>query len=424
VGSIISFKIQGKIFYGWFILIALIVILSISLGIRASFGVFFKSIEAEFLLSRGATSGIFSAHMLLCSIFAILGGIALDRYGPRKVFLFTGICTGLSLILSSQVHHTWLLFITYSLILAIGTGATFAMVIATASRWFTKGRGLALGIATLGDGFGVLIIAPLAASLISTFNWREALFLIGLAAILLISSFSFLLKNAPPEASLLSIAEKSQKNKETIENINMRIKSADYSLAEALRTKNFWFIAFIYFLFSLSYHLIITHVVPHATDIGITAFEAATIMSLIGIGNIVGRLLVGFISDRIDRKFLCIFCLLIQAIAMFWLTWSHGLWMFYIFAVVFGFAYGGISTLTAGLIGDAFGLTNIGSISGTLVIGFSVGAATGPLIGGFVFDIFNDYFFSFLIGALSALVAIPFVAFMENNLRIRTWKKS
>lgn len=419
-----SFQKQDKIFHGWFILLALVVILTISLGIRASYGIFFKSIEAEFLLSRGGTSGIFSAYMLLCSVFAVLGGMALDRYGPRKVFLTTGICMGLSLILTSQVHHAWILFVTYSLILAVGTGATFAMVVAIASRWFTKRRGFALGIATLGDGFGVLIIAPLSASLILAFGWREALLFIGIGAILFISSFSFLLKRAPSETVLPPDMEKPRGNKEEFEGTHARILAADFSLTEALKTRNFWIIGFIYLLFSLSYHLIITHVAPHATDIGITIVEAATVMSLIGIGSIVGRLVVGFISDRIDRNISCMFCLLLQAFAMSWLAWSHDLWMFYVFAIVFGFAYGGISTITAGFIGDAFGLKSIGSISGTLVIGFSIGAATGPLIGGFLFDIFNDYFAAFLAGALSALIGIPLLAFMNNNLKIKGWRRS
>ena len=131
------------------------------MGIRLSFGVFFKSIEIEFSLTRAETAGIFSSYMVLCSISSVLGGLVLDRYGPRLVSISIGFFTGASLLLTSRVSSPWQLFISYSLLLSLGTGAVFAVVTSTVSRWFVKNRGFALGIAQSGGPLGAVAIAPL-----------------------------------------------------------------------------------------------------------------------------------------------------------------------------------------------------------------------------------------------------------------------
>ncbi len=117
-------RMKDRLFYGWVVLISGLIIGTIVLGTRHSFGVFFKFLESDFGLSRGVTSGVFSMYMALCGLFAILGGWAFDRYGPRVVILITSLITGLSLLLTSLTSTSWQLFISYSLLLAVGTGGT------------------------------------------------------------------------------------------------------------------------------------------------------------------------------------------------------------------------------------------------------------------------------------------------------------
>jgi OFA family oxalate/formate antiporter-like MFS transporter len=112
-------RLKGKLFYGWVVVTVFLVIQAVLLGTTTSFGVFFKSIESEFHLTRTTTSAIFSVSMLFLSVFSVLGGWALDRYGPRIVLFLMGLFTGLSLLLTSQTNAAWQLFITYSLLLAM-----------------------------------------------------------------------------------------------------------------------------------------------------------------------------------------------------------------------------------------------------------------------------------------------------------------
>ena len=190
-------KCRDKIFYGWVVVATFCIAGSAIWGVRFSFGVFFKSLESEFALSRAATSAIFSTFMVLGSIFSVLGGWALDRFGPRIVFLAMGICTSLSLLLTGQVSDLWQIFFTYSLLLAIGTSAIYVVVMSTVSRWFEKRRGLALGMASIGAGMGPLVVAPFATYLISAFDWRGSFTVLGIIALAMVIPLSLLLRRNP-----------------------------------------------------------------------------------------------------------------------------------------------------------------------------------------------------------------------------------
>ncbi|MFC2041593.1 MFS transporter, partial [Chloroflexota bacterium] len=155
-------KLKEKLFYGWVVVVALFISGMTLVGVQYSFGVFFKSIEAEFSLSRAMTSSVLSISMLVGCAFRVLGGWGLDRYGPRVILFLMGIFTGLGLLLTGQTGAVWQLFITYSLIFPIGTSASYTVSMSTVSRWFSKRRGLALGITSAGPAFGIVIMPPLA----------------------------------------------------------------------------------------------------------------------------------------------------------------------------------------------------------------------------------------------------------------------
>ena len=413
-------KIKNRLFYGWIVVTACLIIGTLIFGTRFSFGVFFKSLESEFDLTRTVTSSIFSVYMLLGPLFGILGGWALDRYGPRIATFLMGLFTGLSLILTSQVNSTWQLFITYSLLLAIGSGAAYTILMSTISRWFDRRRGLALGIGSSGGGLGTVVMAPFAAYLISSFDWRIAYIVIGLIAGLLIIFLSVLLRKEPSEIGLSPDGTKSNHGEIVVPDKKDNDKPVSLSLSEALGTRNFWALSVVWLSFSTCLHLLLTHIVPHITDMGIPASEAAIILGLIGIISIPGRLMVGWVSDKMSRKKSAVTCALIQCGAMVWLAWAQDLWMLYLFSVVYGFTYGGFDSPVTAMIGDIFGLRSIGMIMGVLGIGWGIGAAIGPALGGLIFDVSRSYFAAFLIGAFAMLVAAISIALVrwETNKNI------
>ncbi len=396
-------RFNDGLFYGW-VVVAVFLVIGITLyGIHFSFGVFFKSIEAEFSLTRAATSTILSANMLLAGLCSFFAGWAMDRYGPRRVVLLMGIFAGLSLVLTSQTNAFWQLFITYSLLLAMGTGPLFVVPMSAVSRWFDKKRGLALGLSSMGIGLGMMVMAPFATYLITHFSWHTAYLVIGLLAWLMVVPLSRLLKRDPGEIGALPDGVK-------VGDIEQPVKTETSPLAQhpvlaIVQNRNFWIFASIWFLFAGCLFLIFTHLVPHITDIGFSPLEAATVLGLMGVASLPGRLLMGIASDRIGRKLTPIISTLVQAVAIAWLVWAQSLSSLYLFAVIYGFFYSGFGTSGAALISDTFGTKNIGTVFGLLEVGFGIGAALGAAMGGYVFDASGSYKVAFMFGALAMLVA-------------------
>lgn len=401
-------NLKNRSFYGWGVVVAFLFIGTVMYGIQSSFGVFFKSIGSEFGLTRAATSAIFSVQNVFGSMISIAAGWAIDRYGPRIIVLFIGLFAGLSLLLTSQTNASWQLFATYSFLFCV-IGANYTIIVSTVSRLFDKNRGLALGIAGSGIGLGIVAIAPLATYLISDFGWHMAYIIMGLMAWIIIIPLSRLFRPARRRAK----AEPGEPKSDSAEIRLAKAQSEDsaqageFSLRRALKTRTFWLFAVIWLLTASVFSLILIHIVPHATDMGIRPMEAAAVLSLIGVGFIVGRLLMGRVSDIIGRKKTTIICALLMAASLAWLIWSRDMLMLYVFAAVFGFANGGLDTAMGALIGDTFGLRNLGVIMGSLQFAWGIGMIVGPAVGGLIFDATGSYFAAFVIvAAAMAIIAL------------------
>jgi len=413
------YRIKDKLFYGWVVVIAFFIINIIVQGTRHSFGVFFKSLASEFGLTRAETSGVYSVYMLLCCMFCFVSGWGADKFSLRKLISLMGLFMGLSLILTSQAQSLWQLFVVYSLLFAMGTSGVFVVSTSIIIRWFNSKRGLAIGLATSGVGLGTVMMAPFAAYLIATFGWRMSYLVMGIIAWLFVIPTAMLLRKEPGEMGLHPYGGEFNGN-QTVgshrgEGSN---QPTGFSFLYAFKTRNFWFLGLVWLLFSMGLYMVLTHIVPHGTDIGIPAMKAASILSVIGAMSIPGRLLVGKLSDNLSRKAIAIICALCLTGAIIWLIYSKELWMFYLFALVFGFSFGGLSTSVTALIGDTFGQRSIGIIMGTLEVGWFLGASIGPFMGGLVYDINNDYSLAFSICVAAMVMATLLLAFTKREMKL------
>ena len=406
-------RLSDRVFYGWVVVVVFLVIGITFYGINLSFGVFFKSIETEFNLTRAVTSAILSANLLLAGLCSFVFGWALDRYGPRRVVLLMAVFAGLSLVLTSLTNSLWQLFITYSLLLALGTGPLYVVPMSAISRWFDKKRGLAMGLSSLGAGLGTMIMAPFATYLITNYSWQTAYLVIGLIVWVVAVPLTRFLKRDPREIGALPDGAKIEDTEQPLEKETSH--PAQHPFLPIVQNRNFWIFAGIWFLFAACLFLMFTHLVPHLTDLGFSPIEAAGVLSLIGAAAIPGRLLMGIASDRMGRKLTFIISALLQAIAIVWLIWARDLWSLYIFALVYGFFYSGFGCCGAALISDSFKLENIGTVFGLLEVGFGIGAAIGPVVGGLIFDVRHSYTVAFQFGALAMLVATLLILMVKRK---------
>lgn len=399
-----------KNFYGWVIVASCTLLLATAYGISFSFSVFFSSLQDEFAWSRATTSSLFSLYLLLTGVFSIIGGRFSDKYGPKVVVMVLGTISGLSLVMTSKVESPWQLFLTYSVLLSLGAGAMYIIVMSTGSRWFFKKRATALGIIGAGANLGTVIIAPVCAWIIHTYHWRSAYMIMGIVAWLIILPTALLLKKDPSEIGANIDGNPVLKETEPVNTTT----AGEFSLREALKTRNFRLFFLIWFSYSFCLHLVISHMVPRVQDTGMTPIRAAAILSLLQAVAIPSRLVAGFIADKVDKRTIAIVFALIITLAMFWLVAADMAWMFYLFAVIFGLAYGGIDPPVIALVGDVFGLRKVGEIMGILMISWGLGSATGPYIGGLIFDYTGNYQFAFFAGGLTMALAAIFMSRVQT----------
>jgi len=393
--------LRGRLFYGWVVVASCLLIAATLFGIRYSFGVFFKSFETEFDWTRASTSALFSLYMILCIVVAILGGWASDKYGPKRVVLAMGAITGLSLFLTGRVESIWQLYFTYSFLLALGTGCTYTIVMSAGSRWFLRNRATVLGIIGAGGGLGTMLIAPVTAWLISAYDWRSAYLALGIVAWVIIIPSALLLKKDPqeigaqPDGGPISPASGSAEPADT----------EKFSLRGVLKSRSFWLFFIIWLAYSFCMHVVMTHIVPRAEDLGIAPVQAAAILSVLTAVSVPSRILIGRVSDRVNKRIISIVLALLHTVAMLWLMSCTQLWMFFLFAVIYGLAYGGLDPPAIALITEVFGLRRIGVILGMLGVGWNLGAASGSYLSGLIFDLTGSYQSAFLSGALIMVLA-------------------
>ena len=403
-----------KIFYGWVIVASCTLLLATAYGISFSFSVFFSSLQDEFAWSRATTSSLFSLYLLLTGLFSIIGGRFSDKYGPKVVVMMLGTISGLSLVLTSKVESPWQLFLTYSVLLSLGAGAMYIIVMSTGSRWFLKKRATALGIIGAGANLGTVIIAPVCAWIIHTYHWRSAYMIMGIVAWLIILPTALLLKKGPSEIGANIDGDPVLKETEPANTTAV----GEFSLREALKTRNFWLFFLIWFSYSFCLHMVISHMVPRVQDTGMTPIRAAATLSLMQAVAIPSRLLAGFIADKVDKRAIAIFFALLITLSMFWLVAADMAWMFYLFAVIFGLSYGGIDPPVIALVGDVFGLRKVGEIMGILMISWGLGSATGPYIGGLIFDFTGSYQLAFISGGLIMALAAIFMSRVHTDKKL------
>jgi MFS family permease len=418
-GKVDQAKTQ-RLFYGWVVVATAFCVALVAYGVQYSFGIFIEPLKADFGWSGALVGGAVSLFMFSRGALAILTGRFTDRYGPRIIVAIGGFFLGLGLILTSQISAAWQLYLFYGLMAGFGLSVAYAPLVATVSRWFVSKRGLAIGIVVAGIGAGTAVMSPLARYLVATYGWSWTFIILGLLAWVIVIPGAFWLRRSPEEKGLLPLG-KAEAIAGDEENLNTAKKetsltseSAGFSLKDAAHTRAFWLLLAIIIFWSTCIQMAMLYIYPHATkQLVIPEVVAASFLSVIGISSIIGRLVMGAVSDRLGGKRTLVICLALQALAMFWLLRATDIWMFYLFAAVFGFAYGGCVPLLPVIAGEIFELKSIGAIVGVHMLGVAIGGAIGPLLGGYVFDVTHSYYFAFMISGICTILALILLAFIR-----------
>ncbi len=387
-----------RFFYGYVVVFLACLIMVVTWGTFYSFGVFFKPVLTEFGWTRTAVSVASSLVFLLSGFIGIFTGRLCDKFGPRIVVTVCSLLLGSGYLLMSQLSAIWQLYLFYGIV-GIGLSGAYVPAISTVARWFVRRRGLMSGIVIAGIGVGTMITAPLANWLISSYGWRISYVAIGIVVLVLMTLAAQFLRRDPGQMGLVSYGEGEAESE------GLNSVAGGFSFRRAIRTRQFWMLCLMFLSYEFSVNTILVHIVPHSTDLNISAASAANILAVIGAGSVAGRIMMGGAGDRIGNRPAFIICTIIILATFLWLLIARELWMLYLFAAVFGFAYGGYGPLIALISAELFGLSSLGVILGVVTFWITIGAAVGPAVAGRIFDITSSYQSAFL-----ACIALSIIA--------------
>ncbi|MEH2534187.1 MFS family permease [Bradyrhizobium sp. AZCC 1588] len=384
--------------YRWVIVGTGALMTCVGIGAMFSLAVYLEPISTETGWSRAGISGAMTIDFLTMGIAGFAWGAASDRFGTRPVVLCGALLLGLGLFLASRATSLIEFQLTYGILVGLAAGAFFAPMIAAATVWFENNRSLAVSLVSAGMGVAPMTISPFARWLISTYDWRTAMMIVGLMAWALLIPAALLVRQpsvARPTAMPASGAGNDP--------------GAGWSVAGALRSPQFVVLALTFFACCAAHSGPIFHMVSYAMLCGIPAMTAVSIYSVEGLSGLGGRLLLGILADRLGAKRVLVCGLLVQALAIGAYLYVSKLGEFYALAIVFGTAYGGVMPLYAVLAREYFGPRIMGTVFGAATMVSSLGMAFGPWAGGMIFDTFHDYRWLY-IGAFSVGVAAMAIA--------------
>ena len=392
----------SRVFYGWIVVAASAAIVCVGMGSLFSLGVFLKPMAESMGWSRGAISSVALLNWIAMGLGSFVWGTLSDRIGTRAVAVAGGLLLGLGLVLSSQVQALWQLNLTFGVMVGFAVGAFYAPLTSTATKWFTARRGLAVGLVTSGIGIGILAIAPLARVLISAWDWRVALLVIGDLAWVVVVPVALLIREQPGDVGAAAMGGAAART------------GRDYSPQQVLATPQFWAIALTHFACCAAHSGPIFHMVTHATDQGIGPMAAATALGVSGLSSIAGRLGGGLLADRFGAKKTLLSGLALQAAMIVLYLYVREIGPFYALAVVFGVAYGGVMPLYALVTREYFGEKVMGAAYGAVFLISTLGMGLGSFAGGVLYDRLGSYTWlytgSFAIGAAAVVLALTFRA--------------
>jgi MFS family permease len=381
----------------WSIVAAGAVITCVAIGVIFSLAVFLEPMSASTGWSRAGISSAMTLAFLSMGVAGFGWGALSDRYGPRLVVLAGTVLLGLSTVLASRATSLLEFQLLFGVMMGIAAGSFFAPVISTTASWFDRHRSLAVSLVSAGMGVAPMTISPLAAWLVTEYDWRSAQLFIGIGAwVVLLPAVRFI--RAAPAASVAA---------------GGRAEAPPMAVGQALRSRAFLVLGATFFACCAAHSGPIFHTVSYAIGCGLPTFAAVTIYSMEGAAGLGGRLLFGVLADRLGAKRVLVAGLVIQAFAAASYLLVNQLGGFYAVAIVFGLAYGGVMPLYAVLARDYFGGRILGTVLGAATMLSSLGMALGPVLGGWLYDRYGSYAWMYIgsmavgLGAVAIALTFP-----------------
>ncbi|MFO7772495.1 MAG: MFS transporter [Dehalococcoidia bacterium] len=397
-----------RVFYGWWIVGACFFIALYMGGVVFyGFTAIFEPLANEFGWSYTQISIAASLRGLEMGLLAPIIGMFVDRWGPRRLLSAGLIIATLGLMLLSRTTSLGMFYVAF-LVLAMGMSACSLTVLMTAiANWFRKKIGIATGIMICGYGFSGLLV-PVIVNLIDMYEWRMAIVILATGVLGICLPLALSVRHKPEQYGYLPDGEASSAMTGDDPLVPAEGAEVNIKARQALKSTTFWHITLAMLCQILMVSAVITHVMPYLSSIGVTRASSSLIASAIPLTSIGGRLGLGWLGDKVDKRWLMAgaFALTGLGLLCFGLASPEALWLLVPFLILFGIGYGGNNVLRPSALRESFGRSNFGAIHGLMVGIMMLGGISGPPLAGWAFDNWGSYQPIWLAFAGLAVVAL------------------
>lgn len=397
--------------YAWIVAALVFLVMLVTAGVRSTPGVLIVPLEEEFGWNRATISLAISVNLVLYGLMGPFAAAIMARLGIRRTVVFSLIALAAGVASTAVMTDSWHLILLWGFLVGSGTGMTALVLGATVvERWFLKRRGLVMGILAASSATGQLVFLPFLAVLVRDHGWRSAVLLVAAAIAFIIPWVLFFLRDRPSDTGLQPYGADPE---DVAPAVNPTVRGNPFAtairgLTDAMRSRDFWLLSGSFFVCGASTNgLIGTHLIPACVDQGITEVHAAGLLAVMGIFDIVGTTLAGWLSDRWDNRKLLAWFYGLRGLSLLYLPFAFsGGWGLAGFALFYGLDWIATVPPTVRLTTDVFGRERTGIVFGWIMASHQLGAAFAAFGAGSMRTWLGNYDKAFLTsGALCLLTA-------------------
>lgn len=407
------------IHYGWAVVAATFLTMLVVAGAVGAPGVFIVPLQKEYGWSAADISGALAIRFLLFGGMGPFAAAFMNRYGVRRMMLISLSVVISSLLLSLGMSDLWQLFLLWGVAIGIGTGMTAMVLGATvATRWFGERRGLVMGLLSASTATGQLAFLPLLARMTEAFGWRSAMLLICGAIVMAAIVVLLLMRDRPADLGLAPYGEATiQPAQAQPSSLGVLMMTPLIVLKDAARVPTFWILFLSFYICGASTNgLIQTHFISLCGDFGLAAVSAASMLAMMGLFDFFGTLGSGWLSDRVDNRWLLFWYYGLRGLSLLYLPFSDfSLYSLSIFAIFYGLDWVATVPPTVRLTAQRFGPERANIVFGWIFAGHQLGAASAALAGGFSRTLWQSYMPAFIAAGLLCLIGAAMVLMINRG---------
>jgi sugar phosphate permease len=402
--------------YAWIVAVITFFTLLLTAAIRATISILIVPFESEFHWTPASISTVISVNLVLFGLIGPFAAGLIQRFGPRKIMIVSLGLLGIGVGLTAFVTRLEQLLLLWGILVGAGTGMGAIVLGATVvHRWFDRHRGTVLGVLSASTATGQLLFLPLLANLTVHYGWRVATWTVAVVIALFLPFVALFMRDTPHQLGLRPLGSDHDEAESVPEN---PIAAALGALFDATRSPAFWLLAGSFFVCGASTNgLIGTHLIPACVDHGFSEVHGANLLAAMGICDLIGTTLSGWLSDRFSNRWLLFFYYGLRGLSLLLLPWSFDLQSFKLplFAVFYGLDWIATVPPTVALTAQIFGRDRVGLVFGWIFAAHQLGAAAAASFAGTLRTIEGTYDHAFLVSGNLCIIAAVSILFISTR---------